>query len=334
MTIGKLSSQRLIRRFTVSLAASAAFLAATCAAQPAWKPDRAVEIVVGSAAGGGNDKTGRTMLRIWQQNKWLENAAVLNKVGGGGSLAYIYANQTPGDAHRIAIARTALLTNHIRGLTPITYTDMTPIALIADDPMTLTVRADSPIKSVKDLIARWKTDPQSVSISLGSAFGSTTHFLVALIAKSAGIDPRKLKVLTFGGSADSMTNLLGGHIDMLSLAPGNVVVQHKAGTVRIIGVASNKRLASVPDVPTMREQGIDVVQGGWTLVVGAKGLSPAQVEYWETLLARTVNHPDWKKSLEEDSGEWMFMKSQPMREFLKKEYDTDRALLVELGIVK
>src|SRR5882762_5829674 len=111
MTIGKIIGQRLIRRFTVAFAACGALLAATCAAQPAWKPDRTVEIVVGSAAGGGNDKTGRTMLRIWQENKWLENAAVVNKVGGGGSLAYIYTSQTPGDGHRIAVARTGLLTN-------------------------------------------------------------------------------------------------------------------------------------------------------------------------------------------------------------------------------
>lgn len=334
MKIGVISRQRRIRRLAASLAACGALLAVTCAAQPVWNPDRTVEIVVGSAAGGGNDKTGRTMLKIWQENKWLESAVVVNKVGGGGSLAYNYANQTPGDGHRIAVARTGLLTNHIVGLSTLNYTDMTPIAMIADDPMTLTVRADSPMKSVKDLIARWKTDPQSVSISLGSSRGSTTHFLVALIAKSGGVDPRKLKLLTFGGGADSVTNLLGGHIDMVCLAPGNVVVHHKAGTMRMIGVASTKRLVSLPDVPTIKEQGIDIVQGGWTLIVGPKGLSPAQVAYWENLLERTVNHPAWKKSLEEDSGEWLFMKQQPTREYLKKEYDTDRALLVELGMVK
>ena len=75
-------------------------------------------------------------------------------------------------------------------------------------------------------------------------------------------------------------------------------------------------------------------QGGWTLIVGPKGLSPVQVAYWENLLERTVNHPAWKKFLDDDSGEWLFMKSQPTREFLRKEYDTDRALLVELGMVK
>lgn len=334
MPIGVNDGHRLTGFLAVSLAACGALMAVTCSAQPAWKPEHAVEIVVGSAAGGGNDRIGRTLLRIWQENKWLENATVVNKVGGGGSLAYTYTNQNAGDGHRIAVARTGLLTNHILGLSPVNYADMTPLAMIADDPMSLTVRADSAMKTVKDLIARWKTDPQSVSISLGSSRGSTTHFLVALIAKSSGVDPRKLKVLTFGGSADSMTSLMGGHIDMASLAFDNMVAHHKAGTLRIIGVASARRMPALPDVPTIREQGIDVVQGGWTLIVGARGLSSAQLAYWENMLERTANHPAWKKSIEDDNGEWLFMKSQPTREFLKKEYDTDRALLIDLGMAK
>ena len=323
-----------LHRFAALLTMCGIVFAAPCAAQSAWKPERPVEIVVGSAAGGGNDKTGRTLLKIWQENKMLENAAVVNKVGGGGALAYTYTNQTVGDGHKIAVARTGLLTNHIQGLSPLNYTDMTPIAMIADDPMSLTVRADSPIKSVKDLVAKWKVDPQSVSISLGSSRGSTTHFLVAQIAKLSGVDARKLKVLTFGGGADSTTNLLGGHIDMVALGPGNVLSHHKAGTMRMIAVASTKRLALAPEVPTVREQGFDVVQGGWTLLVGPKDLTAAQLADWENMLERAVNHPEWKKSLQEDSAEWLFMKAQPTREFLKKEYDTDRALLIDLGMVK
>jgi putative tricarboxylic transport membrane protein len=320
--------------WSLTLLACVALQAGASLAQPAWKPERTVEIVVGSAAGGGNDKTARTLLKIWQENKWLENATVVNRVGGGGAVAYTYTNQNAGDGHRIAVARTGLLTNHIRGLNPLNYTDMTPIAMIADDPMALTVRADSAVRSVKDLVARWKTDPQALSISLGSSVGSTTHFLVALIAKSAGVDPTRLKVLNPGGASKSVTQLLGGHIDMVSLAAGNTVAHHKAGTARLIGIASEKRIASVPDVPTVREQGVDVVQGGWTLIVGPGGLTPPQVAYWESLLERTVAHPEWKKSIEADSAVWLFMKSQPTREFLRKEYDTDKALLVELGMVK
>jgi putative tricarboxylic transport membrane protein len=326
--------QCLIGRRVFLVAACSLSLSATSAAQPAWKPERTVEIVVGSAAGGGNDTTARNLLRIWQGNKWLENATVVNKVGGGGSLAYAYIHQAPGDGHRIAIARTGLLTNHIRGLSPINYTDMTPIAMVADDPMALTVRADSPIRSVGDLVARWRSDPQSLTTSLGSSSGSTTHFLVALVARSAGVNPARLKVINPGGAATSVTQLLGGHIDMVSLAAGNTVAHHKAGTLRMIGVAADKRLPALPEVPTIREQGIDVVQGGWTLIVGASGLTAAQTAYWEGLLERTVNHPEWKKALEADNSVWLFMKSQPTREFLRKEYETDRGLLVELGMVK
>lgn len=77
-----------------------------------------------------------------------------------------------------------------------------------------------------------------------------------------------------------------------------------------------------------------MVQGGWTVIVGARGLAPAQVGYWESLLERTVNHPTWKKYLAEDSAEFLFLKAQPTREFLRKEYDADHALLVELGMAK
>jgi putative tricarboxylic transport membrane protein len=104
--------------------------------------------------------------------------------------------------------------------------------------------------------------------------------------------------------------------------------------VRVLGVASEKRSAALPDVPTLKEQGFPVVQGGWTAIIGAKDLSPAQVAYWESLLERTVNHATWKRSLEQDYAEWVFMKSRPTAEFLKKDYETARALLTELGMAK
>ena len=303
-------------------------------AQTTWAPERNVEIVVGSTAGGSNDKIARVMQRIWQENRWLENVSIVNKVGGGGSLAYTYVAQRANDPHYLTIVRTGLLANHVLGLSTLNYTDLTPVALIGQEAMSIAVRADSPIKSIKDLVAKWKVDPQSVSTSIGSARGSTTHFVLARIARLSGVDPRKLKLITFGGSADSITNLLGGHIDMVSLAFNNLIKYHQAGSFRVIGVASEKRSALAPDVPTIKEQGYDVVVGGWFAVMAPRGISAPQIAYWENMIERTVNHPQWKQFMESNALEWGYTKSTPAREFLRKDYEGIRLVLTDIGMAK
>ena len=200
--------------------------------------------------------------------------------------------------------------------------------------MALAVRADSPIKSVKDLVERIKADPQSISVSVGSARGATPHFVYALVAKAAGVDPRRLKVVTFGGAADSVTNLLGGHIDLLSGSVDNVIPHVQSGAMRVLGISSARRVAALPNVPTLKEQGYDVVQGGWIAVMAPRGLTDAQIAWWEGLLERTVNQAEWKRVLAEDALEWEFIKAQAARDYLKKDYEQSRILLAELGMVK
>jgi len=329
-----ISNRNGMRGVAAVLAATAIIHASLCAAQATWKPDHTVEIVVVSKPGGGNDRTGRTMLKIWKDSGLIENAVVANKVGGGGAVAYAYTNRRPGDAHTIALARRGLLSNHILGLSAINYTDLTPLALVGNEAMSLAVRADSPIKTVKDLVERWKADPQSVSISLGSTRGSPTQYVLALIARASGVDPKRLKLLTFGGASESVTNLLGGHIDMASIAPGNVTAHYKAGTLRIIGIATTKRSPTLPDVPTLKEQGFDVVQGNWTAVMGPKGLTAAQIEYWDDILDRMANSAPWKRFLEADSVEWLFVRSRATGDYLKQDYSAIRALLLDLGMIK
>jgi putative tricarboxylic transport membrane protein len=334
----KLFPRGLNRRRAATGVALCAFVAATFGAADAiaqgWQPAKTVEFVVGSGAGGGNDKTARTMQRIWQGGRLLENVVVVNKVGGGGALAYAYVAQHAGDAHYLAVVRKALLANHILGRSPLNYTDMTVLAIVGNEVMALAVRADSPIRTVKDLLDRLKADPQSVSVSLGSARGTTPHFVYALVAKTAGVDPRKLKVVTFGGAAESVTNLLGGHIDMVAGSVDNVIPHLKSGTVRVLGVSGAQRSATLPEVPTFREQGIDVVQGGWLAVMAPRGLTDAQVAYWDSLLDRAVAHADWKRLLETDALEPLFLQGQAARDYLKKDYEQSRLLLGELGMVK
>ena len=113
-----------------------------------------------------------------------------------------------------------------------------------------------------------------------------------------------------------------------------LVPHHKAGTMRILGVATAERSATLPGVPTFREQGYDLIMGNWTAIMGPRGLTPAQVAYWEDLLERTFNHPVWKGMLEADALEADFRKSQPTRELLVRDYELERRMLTELGMVR
>ena len=327
-------SSRLARVPVAELIAIAITLCAapSVTAQTAWKPDRTVEVVVFAAPGGGNDKSARMMHKIWQETKLLD-VVITNKVGGGGSLAYTYVSQK-GDPHHIAIAQAGLVTNHITGRSPLHYNDLTPLSFVGSEPVALAVRADSPYKTLKDFVDQLRKDPASLSISVGSTRGAINHFTVARLAKAAGIDPRQLKILVFGGGAESVTNLLGGHIDAMVQAVNNAIPHHKAGKMRILGLSTPRRSPGIPDAPTIREQGYDVVMEGWTIFVGPKGMSPAQVAYWENTFQKTVQHDYWKSYLESNAWEWGYKNAQETLAYLKKDYEQSRALLVELGMAK
>ncbi len=316
------------------LAAIVILATAPCAAQTAWKPEKTVEFVVLSAPGGGNDKTARLIQRIWRETKWLDNVNVLNKPGGGGAVAYTYVSQHAADGHYIGVVRKGLLTNHILARSPLHPNELTPLAVMANEPNAMAVRADSAMKGAKDLAERLKNDPQSITTSVGSTRGGPSHMMVVQLAKLAGADQKKLKIVTFSGSNDSVTNLLGGHIEVISSSVDALVPHHKSGTMRILGVATAERSAALPNVPTFRNQGYDVVMGNWTAIMGPKGLSAAQIAFWEDLLERTFNHPLWKNMLEADALEADFRKSQPTRELMARDYESERRMLAELGMVK
>lgn len=316
----------------LSLAAVLAVGAAPLLAQP-WKPSRTVELVVFAAPGGGNDKAARMLQKIWADNK-IVDAVVVNRVGGGGTLAYTYVSQKAGDAHYVAIAQAGILTNQLAGRTTLTYNDMTVLPYIGTEPVALAVRTESPLKTLKDFAGQLRKDPSSLSISPGSTLASTNHFVVALLARQLGADPRKLRMVSFGGSAEAVTNVLGGHIDAMISASNNAVPHMQSGRMRILGISSPKRAASMPDVPTFREMGFDVIQDSWYVFLGPKAMTAPQVAFWDDVFARTMKTPEWKKFIEENGWEYGFMPSKETATFLKKEYDEAKGIMSDLGALK
>ena len=240
-----------------------------------------------------------------------------------------------GDAHYLMVGTTALLSNHIVGNSKLSYQDFTPIASLFNDYVVFAVNAESPIKSGKDLIARLKKDPKSVAIGFATALGSHNHIAAGLLAKAVGANPRDLKAVAYKGAAEAVTSLLGGHIDLVTTAGGNAAPHVAAGRLRVIGVAAPRRFgAALADAPTWKEQGVDLVFGGWRAIVGPKGLSAAQVAYWEDALTRATKVPEWREDLERNFWSDDFVTSAQFKKDLDKDYAEMKAVLVELGLAK
>ncbi len=306
-------------------------------AQPAWKPGRNVEIVVPAAPGGSNDKTARTVERIIQEQRLIAGTTltVVNKPGGGNMMAMNYLTQHAGDAHYVMIGTPTILTNHIIGASTLNYTDFTPIASLFNDYVVFAVKADAPFKNGRELAERLKKDPKSVSIGFATTIGSHNHIAAGLLAKATGADVRSLKVIAFKGSAEAVATLLGGHIELVTTAAGNVAEHVAAGKLRVVGVAANQRLAGpFASVPTWKEQGINVVFGGWRSIMGPKGMTPAQIAFWEKILSQVIAAPEWKTDLERNYWSNDFALSEQFKADLKQDYADMKAVLSELGLAK
>lgn len=301
-----------------------------------WSPQRNVEIVVGSAPGGSNDKTARSVERVLVDNKLVNvPLTVVNKPGGGSSIAFTYVQQHPGNPHILLVGTTALLTNHITGRSKIHHSDFTPIAELFNDYVVFAVNANSSIKDGKDLIARLKKDPQSVAIGFATALGSHNHIAAGLLMKAIGGNPKDLKVVAYKGSAEAITNLLGGHIDLVTTAAGNAAGHVANGRMRVVGVAAPRRFGgALADVPTWTEMGVKLVYGGFRGIVGPKDLKPEQVAYWEDVLRKATQVPEWKSNLEKNYWSDEFLTGKEFRKDLDETYDAMKSVLVDLGLAK
>src|SRR6185503_11730431 len=303
--------------------------------QAGWKPEKPVEIVTASAAGGSNDRVARMIQKIMQDGKLVPvPVSVLNKPGGNQTLSRAYLQQHTGDAHYFDIGNPTLISNQIMGVTKQHFSDFTAIALLINEYSVFTVRADSPLRSAKDVIARLKPDPESMSFGV-SNLGGTNHLTLSMAIKAGGIDPRKLKVVVFKTNAESVTAVMGGHIQMVAGSMPSVIGQIKAGTMRAIAVGDSQRMSGVmAGVPTLREQGLDVTLSNWRALIGPKGMSAVQVAYWENVLAKLVATDEWKKELDDQNWDGRFLRSREFTQYMEKEYAATRAILTDLGMAK
>lgn len=304
-------------------------------AEPAWKPAKYVEVVVGVPPGGPLDKTARLLQKIWQEKKLVEvPITVVNKPGGGHAITLTYLNQHPGDGRYVAMVLPNLLTNSITGANPITYTDVTPLALLTSEYIGLSVKVDSPVRTGKELLDRLRADPGSMTVAITS-IASGNHMAVGTVMKAAGVEIRKMKFVSFKGASETTVAVLGGHVDILAATPTSAWPHVRDGKLRMLAVASPRRLSgNLAEVPTWKEQGADAVFANWRGVVGPKGMSATQVAFWDDALLKLTQSADWKKELEANEWEHDYLNSAETAGFMRAEYGRLNLLLQELGAVK
>jgi putative tricarboxylic transport membrane protein len=309
---------------------------ASAAAAQGWTPQKNVELVVPNPPGGSNDKTARTVERILKANNLVSSTmTVVNKPGGGGSIAYTYVQQHTGDPHFLVVAGPAILTNHITGAAKLRHSDLTPIAALFDDYTAFAVAAGSSLKSGRELIDRLKKDPKTVTIGFSPLLGSHNHIAAGLLMKAIGGNARDLKVVAYKGSADAIPNLMGGHIDLVTTAVGNVAGHVVNGKLAIVAVTATQRFGGpLAGVPTWKEQGVDHVFGAWRAIFAPKGISPEQAAYWAGVLRKATEAPEWKQDLERNYWVNVFTAGDAFAKELERDYASMKAVLADIGLAK
>jgi putative tricarboxylic transport membrane protein len=326
------------REFLLAVAALCAPPALTsraARAQSTWKPERSVEMIVWAAAGGGSDKPARTIQRLAQEKRLLDvPMTVVNRPGGSGTVGWNYMNQFAGNGHYLSLVGTVLISNRINGVSPLSYEDATPIALLGHDYIIFAVRTDSPIRSGPDLIERLRKDVNALSFGITTR-GGAGHIALGQALRGTGVDPRRAKIVVFKSGGEVATAVLGGHIDVaVSVAP-SLAAHQQAGGIRTVAVAAPRRLpGAFANAPTWREQGIDSVKSNWRAIVGPKGLSSAQVEFWNGFFDRLTAQPEWKEDVASSLQEFIYLPSRETGRFFESQHRELSAILTELGIAK
>jgi len=324
----------------VPCACAAAFAMASAmwaddARAQAWKPERNVELIVPGGAGGGQDRTARVMQKVMQDGLVPTSVSVVNRAGGGSNIAYVYLNQFNGDGHYLASATATLLTNHILGVSPLNYTHFTPVSVLYGEYIGFAVNADGPFKSARDIIARVKSAPESVSFAFGTSAGNANHIGIALALKAAGIDPSKMKAVVFKASIEATSALMGGHVDAVATPISTYLPVLDTGKLRIVAIAAPQRVGGkFADVPTWKEQGYDVVMPSFRMFIGAKGLTAAQLRYWDGVFAKLAASPEWQKELAANEWQGSYMTSAETRRFLDARYNEYQKILAELKLAR
>lgn len=293
---------------------------------------RSIEIFIPGAPGGGWDLTGRVMDEVMRKNGLIGNSRITNVGGAGGTIGLPqFISQYDGEPDALFIAGAIMVGTIIANKTPVNLQMLRPVARLTGEYQVLVVPAASPVKTLPDFITLLQKDPRAVTWA-GGAPGGTDHVFACLIAKSAGVALSDLSYVAFtGGGGEAMASLLGNQVTCGISGYGEFAEQIAAGALRAIAISAPERVAGI-DVPTLVEQGTEVVISNWRGVFAAPNVKDEDLKKLVALVTKMAALPQWQEQLATRGWSDQFLAGDDFGAYLARDIETTRAVLVDLGL--
>ncbi|HVR48857.1 MAG TPA: tripartite tricarboxylate transporter substrate-binding protein [Pseudorhodoferax sp.] len=291
-----------------------------------------VKMLIPANPGGGWDMTGRALGKALQDAKVADTVSYDNKGGAAGALGLAqFVNGSKNDPNALMVMGAVMLGGIITGKPPVNLSQATPIARITSEYNVFVLPANSPFKTMADVVAQLKKDPGSVKWGGGSR-GATEHIAAAMIASKVGVDPSKINYVAFRGGGEATAAILGGNVSIGGSGMSEFAPYIADGKMRPIGVTSAQRLPD-SNVPTLKEQGIDVEIGNWRGVYGAPGLNPAQRKALTDMVLAAVKSASWQEALKKNDWTPAVLSGEAFGKFVDDEFAALRAIMAKAGMV-
>jgi putative tricarboxylic transport membrane protein len=316
------------RRF----AAAAALAALALTSSPASAQLKSVEIMAPANPGGGYDQHARAMQQVMQELGLASGVQVVNVPGAGGTIGLSQFVSGKKRGNGLMITGLGMIGATLINKSPVSLDQATPLARLTGEYQPIIVSAESPLRTMEDLIAKFKADPGSVSWG-GFAIGSPDHILYALIVKAVGGDVSRMNYIASGAGGEMLAAVMGGHITVVTGGYNEFAAQIKEGKLRALAISSPERLPGI-DIPTLKEQGVDVELVNWRAVMASGDIKPTDLKALDAVMGKMVRSPQWQAISAERGWVDSYLPADQFAGFLRDEQTRIKSVLNELGLLK
>ena len=291
-----------------------------------------IKMMIPANPGGGWDTTGRALGKAMQESGAASTVTFDNKGGAAGALGLAqFVNGAKGDGNALMVMGAVMLGGIITGKPPVSLSQATPIARLTSEYNVFVLPANSPFKSMADVVAQLKKDPGSVKWGGGSR-GSTEHIAAAMIAREVGVDPAKINYVAFRGGGEATASILGGNVTVGGSGYSEFAEYIASGKMKAIAVTSEARLKGVA-VPTLKEQGINVTLGNWRGVYGGPGITAVQRSELIEVVLKALKAKSWVEASEKNKWTPAVLTGAAFEKFVDDDFASLRATMVKSGLV-